>query len=122
MPGGLRFLVTIPATGAFCIGGGRLRTFCAGGRLKPGATKVKERGMSPWRDLIDWVGGYPFEVAKPEAILDFYLRRGFTLTRLTTCGGSLGCNEYVFARTRSRLKPRDQFQTLSAAVCPAGSP
>jgi hypothetical protein len=31
----------------------------------------KERGMSPWRDLIDWVGGLPFEVAKPEAILDF---------------------------------------------------
>ena len=55
--------------------------------------------MSPWRDVIDWVGGYPFEVAKPEAILDFYLRRGFTLTRLTTCGGSLGCNEYVFDRT-----------------------
>jgi 2-polyprenyl-6-hydroxyphenyl methylase/3-demethylubiquinone-9 3-methyltransferase len=55
--------------------------------------------MSPWRDLIDWVGGLPFEVAKPEAILDFYLQRGFTLTRLTTCGGSLGCNEYVFART-----------------------
>jgi 2-polyprenyl-6-hydroxyphenyl methylase/3-demethylubiquinone-9 3-methyltransferase len=60
--------------------------------------------MSPWRDLIDWVGGYPFEVAKPEAILDFYLRRGFTLARLTTCGGSLGCNEYVFARTP--LEPR----------------
>jgi 2-polyprenyl-6-hydroxyphenyl methylase/3-demethylubiquinone-9 3-methyltransferase len=55
--------------------------------------------MSPWRDLIDWVGGLPFEVAKPEAILDFYLRRGFTLARLTTCGGSLGCNEYVFVRT-----------------------
>jgi hypothetical protein len=54
--------------------------------------------MSPWRDLIDWVGGYPFEVAKPEAILDFYLRRGFTLKRLVTCGGSLGCNEYVFVR------------------------
>jgi hypothetical protein len=22
--------------------------------------------MSAWRDVVDWVGGYPFEVAKPE--------------------------------------------------------
>ncbi|MEQ8693247.1 MAG: class I SAM-dependent methyltransferase, partial [Pseudomonadales bacterium] len=28
----------------------------------------KERGMSPYRDLLDWVGGLPFEVAAPEAI------------------------------------------------------
>jgi len=57
------------------------------------------RGMSAWRDLVDWVGGYPFEVAKPEEIFDFYCQRGtFRLTRLRTCGGSLGCNEYVFAR------------------------
>lgn len=24
------------------------------------------RGMSRWHDLVDWVGGYPFEVASPE--------------------------------------------------------
>jgi hypothetical protein len=67
--------------------------------------KGRERGMSPWRDLIDWVGGYPFEVAKPEAILDFYLRRGFTLTRLTTCGGSLGLQR-IRVRARTPLEPR----------------
>jgi SAM-dependent methyltransferase len=58
----------------------------------------KERGMSFSRDLIDWVGGYPFEVATPEQIFDFYRTRGFSLTRLKTCGGSLGCNEFVFER------------------------
>lgn len=25
-----------------------------------------ERGMSLWYDMLDWLGGYPFEVAKPE--------------------------------------------------------
>ncbi len=55
------------------------------------------RGMSPWRDLVDWVGGYPFEVAKPEEIFDFYRERGFRLERLTTCN-DLGCNEFVFVR------------------------
>lgn len=55
------------------------------------------RGMDPWRDLVDWVGGYPFEVARPEQIVDFCRERGFELQRLKTCGGRLGCNEFVFA-------------------------
>jgi len=97
LPSGLRFLVTIPVL-VHQYWRRTLKDFL---RLRPFESwhrEGRERGMSPWRDLIDWVGGYPFEVAKPEAILDFYRRRGFTLTRLVTCGGSLGCNEFVFAR------------------------
>lgn len=60
--------------------------------------KKKDRGMSVWYDLVDWVGGYPFEVAKPEEILHFYCNKGFCLLRLKTCGGGHGCNEYVLAR------------------------
>ena len=56
------------------------------------------RGMSVWHDWIDWLGGYPFEVAKPEQILDFFRARGLVLTRLATAGGSPGCNEFVFHR------------------------
>jgi 2-polyprenyl-3-methyl-5-hydroxy-6-metoxy-1,4-benzoquinol methylase len=59
------------------------------------------RGMSRWHDLVDWVGGYPFEVAKPEEVLDFLRARGFELERLKTCGGGLGCNQFVFTRTAS---------------------
>lgn len=58
------------------------------------------RGMSYWTDLVDWVGGYPFEVAKPEAVFDFCYRRGFDLIRLKTCGGGAACNEFVFIRKR----------------------
>jgi 2-polyprenyl-3-methyl-5-hydroxy-6-metoxy-1,4-benzoquinol methylase len=67
-------------------------------------TKVRVRGMSAWHDLVDWVGGYPFEVAKPEQIFDFYRERGFVLQRLQTDRGH-GCNEYVFqkASTSTRL-------------------
>ena len=60
--------------------------------------KKKNRGMSVWHDLIDWVGGYPFEVAKPEEVFDFFQKRGFLLKRLKTCGVGLGCNEFVFVR------------------------
>jgi 2-polyprenyl-6-hydroxyphenyl methylase/3-demethylubiquinone-9 3-methyltransferase len=54
------------------------------------------RGMSSFHDLRDWVGGYPFEVASPDAVFDFYRMRGFTLRRLMTAGGGHGCNQYVF--------------------------
>lgn len=62
------------------------------------AEKKKVRGMSIWYDLIDWVGGYPFEVAKPEQIFDFYRFRGFELIRLKTSGGRHDCNQYVFRK------------------------
>ncbi len=69
---------------------------------QPGATARsygnRFRGMSPWRDVVDWVGGYPFEVAKPEEIFNFYRDRGFRLDELTTCAGGLGCNQLVFTR------------------------
>jgi 2-polyprenyl-6-hydroxyphenyl methylase/3-demethylubiquinone-9 3-methyltransferase len=56
------------------------------------------RGMSRWHDIVDWVGGYPYEYAKVEEILDFYRKRGFNLIRLVS--GGLGCNEFVFSRDR----------------------
>lgn len=58
----------------------------------------RERGMSPWRDIVDWVGGLPFEVAKPEEIFEFYRDRGFSLCKLITVGGRLGNNQFVFQR------------------------
>jgi len=65
------------------------------------AEKKRSRGMSVWHDLVDWVGGYPFEVAKPEEIFDFYLNKGFQLVKLKTCAGGMGCNEYVFIKGSS---------------------
>ena len=59
---------------------------------------VGERGMSRWRDIVDWVGGYPYEAATPEAIFDFYAARGFRLITLKCGGVGLGCNEFVFQR------------------------
>lgn len=59
----------------------------------------ESRGMDPWRDVVDWVGGYPFEVARPDAIIAFCRERGFRLEKSKTCGRKLGCNEFVFIRT-----------------------
>lgn len=56
------------------------------------------RGMSRYYNLVDWVGGYPFEVATPEKIFDTFHSRGFELINIKTCGGGHGCNEFVFRR------------------------
>lgn len=58
----------------------------------------RNRGMSHWRDIIDWVGGYPYEVATPEQIFDFYRARGFSLVKMRCGGVGLGCNEFVLSK------------------------
>lgn len=98
MPHGTKFLVLWPTAARlwwfnFLVDFKHLRPFHSWRAYK------RDRGMSAWRDVVDWVGGYPFEVATPEEIFDFYHRRGFALDRLKTCGGGLGCNEFVFHRS-----------------------
>ncbi len=57
----------------------------------------KDRGMSFYYDCIDWLGGFPFEVAKPELIFDFYKKEGFLLQKIVTTNGQ-GCNSFVFRK------------------------
>ena len=70
--------------------------------LKTWKTYSANRGMSAYRDLVDWVGGFPFEVSKPEQVISFIDQRGFRLVSLRTAGGGLGCNEYVFVAEEKR--------------------
>lgn len=57
---------------------------------------TNNRGMSASHDLVDWTGGYPFEVAKPEEVFSYFKNKKFQLEKLKTCAGGLGCNEFVF--------------------------
>ena len=97
LPSWARFIVLGPALVRLW-GPTTLRDFFSGQPFHTWMAYGKERGMAPWRDVIDWVGGYPFEVAKPEGIFEFYHRRGFVLINLKTCAGGRGCNEFVFQR------------------------
>ncbi|KXJ99377.1 MAG: type 12 methyltransferase [Acidobacteria bacterium OLB17] len=56
------------------------------------------RGMDRWRDIIDWVGGFPYEYASVDEVFEFYKARGFMLTKIVSGGVGLGCNEFVFER------------------------
>ncbi|MBT2364574.1 class I SAM-dependent methyltransferase [Streptomyces sp. ISL-10] len=67
------------------------------GRAPVNGQARRARGMSARYDLVDWVGGYPFEVATPEEVFRVGRHHGLELRHLKTCRGGLGCNEYVFA-------------------------
>ena len=54
------------------------------------------RGMSKWHDWIDWIGGWPYERARIESIVDFFAKDGFRLIKLADRSSGYGCNEYVF--------------------------
>lgn len=99
LPKYLRWLVLLPAYVRLW-GPTTLRDFAI---LKPFRTWIdyrRNRGMSPHRDVVDWVGGFPFEVSTPETVFKFYRNKGYALTMLKTCGGGLGCNEFVFKKTK----------------------
>ena len=72
---------------------GRIIINAVKGRRSPG------RGMSYLTDMKDWLGGLPFEVARPDEIVRFLKRRGFILEKLKTCGHRPGCNEFVLRKS-----------------------
>ena len=99
LPHGLKWLVLWPA--AIRLWGPSTVTDLLSGRpfhTWRTYTQSSPRGMSPWRDVVDWVGGLPFEVAAPDQIFRQFSDRGFALRGLRTCAGGHGCNEFVFER------------------------
>lgn len=59
----------------------------------------KSRGMSYWNDQLDWIGGYPFEVSKPEKIIKFFRNRKCKLLKIFVNHG-YGNNIYVFKKEK----------------------
>jgi len=58
----------------------------------------RDRGMHFYTDIVDWVGGYPYEYASVSEVVDFFESRGFKLIKLTKTRGFTGCNEFVFEK------------------------
>ncbi|PWT76533.1 MAG: class I SAM-dependent methyltransferase [Chloroflexi bacterium] len=103
LPTGLRWLVLWPAFIRLW-GPTFVRELVRGTPFRTWNEYSDTRSMSPWRDVVDWVGGYPFEVAKPEDVFEFYRMRGLKMIHLKSCGGGHGCNEFVFIHDRQQAQ------------------
>ena len=63
--------------------------------------KGSARGMDFYRDVEDWLGGYPYEYASATEMHTFFRKQGFILVRETRTSRE-GCNEFVFRKGVSR--------------------
>ena len=66
--------------------------------IRPFLEYKKNRSMSIMHDLIDWMGGFLYEFASYEVLLQYFEIRGFALVKGVEAT-SLGCHEIVFQRT-----------------------
>ena len=58
----------------------------------------KERGMDFLVDIVDWVGGYPYEYATVDEVLDLGTKYGLKMLRVAPARVPTGCNEFVFTK------------------------
>ena len=58
--------------------------------------------MSWIHDVVDWVGGYPYEYASVWAITDFYEHDGFVRVKVRE-NSSYGCHQLVFSAFDERI-------------------
>ncbi|MBI4615742.1 MAG: class I SAM-dependent methyltransferase [Planctomycetes bacterium] len=56
------------------------------------------RGMDFHHNVVDWVGGYPYEYATVEAVTRLAARHGLARVRFRRAEVPTGCNEFVFAK------------------------
>ncbi|MCX7591030.1 MAG: class I SAM-dependent methyltransferase [Kiritimatiellae bacterium] len=57
----------------------------------------RNRGMSVFHDWIDWLGGFPYEFASSNKVIEYCAFRGFRLRKLRAVKG-IGNNQFVFER------------------------
>lgn len=57
-----------------------------------------ERGMEFKSDLIDWLGGYPYEYAKVKKIVNYIEKLGFQTIKVIPTVGWTGCNQFIFKK------------------------
>jgi SAM-dependent methyltransferase len=77
---------------------GRVMLYRARHGLNPFAwNERKVRGMDTWHDIVDWLGGLPYEVASIDEVVAYAAERGFALRKLATAlEGS--CHVFLFSR------------------------
>jgi 2-polyprenyl-6-hydroxyphenyl methylase/3-demethylubiquinone-9 3-methyltransferase len=57
-----------------------------------------KRGMDFFYDVIDWVGGYPYEYATKEEVIKYVENLGFKCLRFIPAPVPTGCNEFIFQK------------------------
>jgi 2-polyprenyl-6-hydroxyphenyl methylase/3-demethylubiquinone-9 3-methyltransferase len=65
--------------------------------ISPLLRDARERGMSARYDIVDWVGGFPYEFAAMDTLLDYFQSRGFFVIKAEPTTG-WGCHQLSLKR------------------------
>lgn len=60
------------------------------------------RGMDFYYNVVDWVGGYPYEYASIAEMEAYLSGKGFRLDKAVPARVPTGCNEFIFTKTTCR--------------------
>ncbi len=82
-------------------------TCCAADRAAEVAGGRRLRFGKNWQRFLSVLGGYPYEVARPEAVFDFCRARGLELVKLRTVKGHSN-NEFTFRKISGAPAGREQ--------------
>jgi 2-polyprenyl-6-hydroxyphenyl methylase/3-demethylubiquinone-9 3-methyltransferase len=58
----------------------------------------QNRGMDFYYDVVDWVGGYPYEYIDPDDFIQVMNSKGFSCLRKIDPAVPTGCVEFVFQK------------------------
>jgi SAM-dependent methyltransferase len=67
--------------------------------------REQERGMDFYYDVVDWVGGYPYEYASTDDLAHGVEKLGFKTLKIVRATVPTGCNEFVFQRLPAITRP-----------------
>ncbi|HBD95957.1 MAG: Methyltransferase family protein [Candidatus Collierbacteria bacterium GW2011_GWE1_46_18] len=59
--------------------------------------KYNERGMNFYTDVKDWLGGYPYEYATPDELINFFSQHRLYVKKIISTD-NLGCHQIVFEK------------------------
>jgi 2-polyprenyl-6-hydroxyphenyl methylase/3-demethylubiquinone-9 3-methyltransferase len=60
--------------------------------------RIQERGMDFYFNVIDWIGGYPYEYARTDQIMHNAESLGFKCIRFKPATVPTGCNQFLFMK------------------------
>jgi 2-polyprenyl-3-methyl-5-hydroxy-6-metoxy-1,4-benzoquinol methylase len=88
------------------------KRFSNGGGSSENIIRVN-RGMTLYHDIVDWLGGLPYEVAHVSEVLLFGINRGLRPLRVCEWGQG-GCSVYLFKNDPNRfVATREKFEWSS---------
>ena len=62
------------------------------------------RGMDFFVDIVDWVGGYPYEYASVAEIEEIGRKNDLQLENVRPSNVPTGCNEFIFRRRVEKVR------------------